>query len=79
MPLDEVAMVDCEGVVTMLVSLGSTTVLMGVDTGPDEEEGDSSNTMEETREDKITALVLKLVVVVLSDWTEVTTEVAAVG
>ena len=79
MPLDEVAMVDCEGVATMLVSLGSTAVLMEVDTGPGEDEGDSCNTVEKTSEDKVTARVLKLVVVVLSDWTEVAIEVAAVG
>ena len=75
----EVAMLDsmaCADVATVLVSLGSAAVLMGADTGPGEEEGDSCSIMEEV---KIAALVLMLVGLMLSGWTVAATEITAEG
>ena len=80
-PLDELAMLnstDCADVATILASLGSAAALMGVDTGPGEE-GDSCSSMETGIEDKVTALVLMLVGLMLSGWTEAAIEVAAEG
>ena len=79
MSLDEVAMLGstaCADVATVLVSLGSEAVLMGVDTGSGEEEGDSCTTMEEV---KIAAVVLTLMGLMLSGWTVAATETAAEG
>ena len=79
MSLDEVAMLDstgCADVATVLVSLDSEAVLIGADTGPGEEEGDSCSIMEGV---KIAALVLTLVGLMLSGWTVAATEIAAEG
>ena len=76
MLLDELATVDstdCEGVATMSVTLA---VLIGEDTGPDE--GVLCITVAKD-EDKTAAVVLELMRLVLSGWTEAAIEVAAEG
>ena len=81
-PLDELAMLDsteCVNVATILVSLGSAAALMGVDAGTGEDEGGSCNAMEKDVEDIVTALVLMLVGLMLSGWTDIAIEVAAEG
>ena len=60
----------------VLVPLDSAAILMGVDTCPGEEAGDSCSVMEEDIEGKIAALV---VMVVLSGWIEAAIEVVAEG
>ena len=81
-PLDELVMLDstdCADVATILVSLGSAAALIGVDTGRVEEEEDPCNAVEKDIEGKLTALVLMLVGLMLSGWTEAAIEVAAEG
>jgi hypothetical protein len=80
--LDELVMLDstaCVDVATILVSAGSAAVLMGADTGPGEEAGDSCSSIEIDVEDKVATVVLMLVGLMLSVRTEATIEIAAEG
>ena len=60
----------------VLVPLDSAAILMGVDTCPGEEVGDSCSVTEEDTEVKIAALV---VMAVLCGWIEVAAKVIAEG